>query len=290
MAFIIIICVILFLALVMALVINVIEPSSRLSLKEKIGVIKVEGVIKDSDAILSRLTKFSKDPRVRAIILRIDSPGGGVGPSQEIYREIRKITKQKKVIASLGSVAASGGYYIASAADVIVANPGTITGSIGVIMQFFQLEDLLKKMGVKLEVLKTGEFKDTGSFHRTFTEQDRSIINSVLFDVKNQFVDAVADGRKMSKAEILKVADGRIFTGSQAKELGLVDHLGNFRDAVTITKEIAGIKGDPTLLYPKEKELNLLDLLLRSSVSSFIDGLRESTTTQPEYRMDGPFQ
>ena len=157
---------VLFLGGVMALILNLFGPSSRLSFGDKIGVIPLEGPIMDSGPILSQLVTFRKDEDIKAIILRIDSPGGGVGPSQEIYREVRRTIETKKVIASLGSLAASGGYYVASAANKIVANPGTITGSIGVIMEFLRLENLLKKIGVSLEVLKSGEFKDMGSPHR----------------------------------------------------------------------------------------------------------------------------
>ena len=219
-------------------------PSSRFSFREKIGVIPIEGAITDSQAIVSQLAEFKKDRQIRAIILRVNSPGGGVAPSQEIYREVRKTIMSKKVIVSMGSLAASGGYYVASAADKIVANPGTLTGSIGVIMEFVQVEELLKKVGIGMEVLKTGEFKDTGSPFRKMSERERELIGSLLLDIRKQFVEAVARGRKLQVEKVEEIADGRILSGARSKELGLVDQLGNFEDAVDLAKRLAGISGE----------------------------------------------
>ena len=242
----------LFLGVTMIFVLTFFGPSSDFSFGEKIGVIPVEGPISDSRAITAQLVKFKKDETIRAIILRIDSPGGGVGPSQEIYREVMKTRKTKKVIASMGGLAASGGYYIAAAADKIVANPGTITGSIGVIMEFVRLEELLKKLGISLEVMKTGEFKDIGSPHRKMTEREKELIERLLSDVQGQFVRAVARGRKLPEEKVRETADGRIISGSRAKELGLVDRLGNFQDAVELAKKMSGIKGEARLVYPEK--------------------------------------
>lgn len=230
----------------------------------------------DSGPVLSQLVKFRKDKDIKAIILRIDSPGGGVGPSQEIYREVRRTIETKKVIASLGSLAASGGYYIASASNKIVANPGTITGSIGVIMEFLRLENLLKKIGVSFEVLKSGEFKDIGSPHREMTEREKALITALIMDVRKQFVDAVADGRRMSVEEVMEIADGRIFSGAQAKELGLVDSLGNFQDAIHLAKEMAEIRGEATLIYPDKPKARLWDYIFRDATEGIIKAIKEN--------------
>ena len=272
----------------MALVLTVVLPSSDFSFGEKIGVIPIEGPISDSLTITSQLITFKKDKGIKAIILRINSPGGSVGPTQEIYREVRKTIRSKKVIVSMGEVAASGGYYIAAAADKIVANPGTITGSIGVIMHFVQFKELLGKIGVDLEVLKSGEFKDVGSPHRELTERDKELINALISDIQKQFEEGVATGRKMAVEEVQLISDGRVFSGAQAKELGLVDALGNFQDAVEIAKKLAGIKGDVTLVYPKKMELGLLDLLLdlfADSAAQVLQGMK----TRIEYRWTGLF-
>jgi len=270
----------------MALVLTVYVPSSDFSFGEKIGVIPIDGPISDPLAVTSQLVTFKKDKGIKAIILRINSPGGSVGPTQEIYREIRKTIRSKKVVVSMGEVAASGGYYIAAAADRIVANPGTITGSIGVIMHFVQFRDLLSKIGVDLEVLKSGEFKDVGSPHRKLTERDKELLNELIGDIQKQFEEGVASGRNMAVEDVQLISDGRVFSGARAKELGLVDVLGNFQDAVEIAKKMAGIKGDVTLVYPKKKELGLLDLffdLFADSAARGLEGLR----TKIEYRWTG---
>lgn len=276
----------LILGIAMVIVLNVIGPASNLSFSAKIGVIPIEGAIMDSQAITEQLRQFEKDNGIKAIILRINSPGGAVGPTQEIYREVQRTGENKKVVASLGGVAASGGYYIAAAAKKIVANPGTITGSIGVLMEFVGFEDLLNKIGIKLEVLKSGEFKDTGSPHRKLTARDRELISALIADIQTQFVEAVASGRNLSLEKTRAVADGRIFSGAQAKELGLVDVLGNFQDAVDLAKNMATIKGDVTLVYPKKSKLDLWDLLLGSAADSIAKRI-QGMKTRIEYRWNG---
>ena len=228
---------------------------------EKIGVLEISGIIKDSDEILKQISDFGQDGKIKAIIVRIDSPGGAVGPSQEIYSEILKVKKKKAVVASIGTLGASGGYYIASAATKIVANPGSITGSIGVIIQFFNFQQLLGKIGVKGNVVKSGEYKDVGSPLRDMTSEERLLMQAVIDDVHSQFVDAVAKGRNLKKEEVAKIADGRIITGRYAKELKLVDELGNFNDAVDLTKKLAEIKGEPKLVYARKKKSALFELL-----------------------------
>lgn len=237
------------------------EGYSKSMGSDKIGVVEVNGVIKSSDEIIKNLSDFGKDKKIKAIIVRIDSPGGAVGPSQEIYREIMKIKKEKPVIASIGTLGASGGYYIASAATKIVANEGSITGSIGVIIQFFNFQQLLGKIGIKGSVIKSGEFKDSGSPIRDMTKEERELIQGVIYDVHNQFVEAIVKGRGIKKEDVLKIADGRIITGRYAKELKLIDELGNFNDAVELAKKIANLEGEPKLVYPKKKKMGLLEIL-----------------------------
>ena len=258
-----------------------------LSLKDKIGVIPIEGAIAKSETVVSQLVEFKKDRSVKAIILRVDSPGGGVAPSQEIYREIRKTKEKKKIIASMGSVAASGGYYVSSAADKIIASPGTLTGSIGVLMEFVRLQELMEKIGVDIEVLKSGEFKDIGSPHRKLTEQDKEMVRALIFDIQSQFVEAVAQGRNLPIEKVREIADGRIFSGSQGLELGLVDQLGNFQDAVDLAKSMAGIKGEATLVYPKRIRLRLWDILAEDASRVIYRALRDALGMQIEYRWDG---
>jgi len=276
-----------FLGLVMTLLFYVAGPSEALSFKEKVAVLPIEGTITESDLLVSQLVEFRKDRRIKAIILRVNSPGGGVGPSQEIYREIRKTVETKKVVASLGSVAASGGYYVASAANKIVANPGTLAGSIGVIMEFVQVEELLKKIGVSVEVLKTGEFKDIGSFHRKLSERDREMIRSLVFDVQRQFVEAVAQGRDLPVEKVREIADGRILSGAQCKDLGLVDQLGNFEDAVELAKALTGIKGEVTLVYPKKPRGKWWDLFLQDTSRAVYRAVQDALMLRLEYRWEG---
>jgi len=250
--------------------------NSRFAFGDKIAIVEVKGVISQSSGVIEDLQQYLADDGVKAIVLRVDSPGGGVGPAQEIYREIMRIrsTSKKKVVTSMGSVAASGGYYIACASDRIVANPGTITGSIGVIMQFSNLEELLKKIGVKGVVLKSGEHKDIGSPFREMTPEEKRIMQEVLDNVHQQFIQAVADGRKLERSKVAQIADGRILTGEQAKNLGLVDQLGNLHDTIDVAAKMVGIEGKPNVLYPKRK-ISIWDLLMRDMASAIVDVLTE---------------
>jgi len=280
--FIIIAAVALLLGTLSIIVVRTLDPSSRLSFGKKIGVITINGAILTTQPTVSDIIKFRKDKGIKAIIVRIDSPGGGVVPSQEIYEELQKTRKGKKIIVSMGSVAASGGFYIAAAADRIVANPGTIVGSIGVIMEFVRLEELLKKIGVSIDVLKSGEFKDMGSPQRKLTEREKEILNQLITDTQQQFVRAVAKGRHLSKEEVEKIADGRVFSGERAKALGLVDALGNFQDAVELAKKMTGIKGDVTLVYPSKRGTHFWDLIFDSASKSALKWLQK-TQTKLEY-------
>jgi protease-4 len=241
---------------------------------DRIAVVEIKGVIADSTSIIEEIHQYLEDTGVKAIVLRIDSPGGGVGPSQEIYQEVKRARKKKKVIASMGSVAASGGYYVACASDLIVANPGTITGSIGVVMEFTNLEELLKKIGIRGVVLKAGEHKDIGSPLREMTPQDKKIIQEVIDNVHQQFIQAVAESRKMERDKVMGVADGRIFTGEQAQKLGLVDRMGNLQDAIEIAAQMGGIVGKPSVIYPRRK-FSLWDLLLQDLAAALLKTLQE---------------
>jgi protease-4 len=248
---------------------------------EKVAVLPISGLITDSEATIEQLKKFAKDDSVKAIVVRLNTPGGGVGPSQEIYEEVRKLRGKKVVVASMGALAASGGYYIACGADKIFANPGTITGSIGVIMQFVNVKDLIEKIGLKGYVIKSGTFKDTGSPVREMTPEERKLLQSLIDNVYSQFVNAVAEGRKLPREDVLAIADGRVLSGEQAKELGLVDVLGNQEDAVAEAGKMAKIEGEPQVLTPPKKKFSILDLL-REEAKSIID----EQLTQTRIRLD----
>ncbi|MFM7140921.1 MAG: signal peptide peptidase SppA [Alphaproteobacteria bacterium] len=216
-----------------------------LGTKSVVAVVPVEGGIVRSDDFVETLRDLRDDAGVSAVVLRVNSPGGGVAPSQEMYSAVRDLAGTKPVVASLGSVAASGGYYVASAADEIVASPGSLTGSIGVIMSLTNVSGLLDKLGVEADVLKAGSRKDMGSPFRALTPEDRKLFQEMLDQVHGQFIEAVAAGRKMDVAAMRKLADGRVFTGQQAKELGLVDRLGSLQDAVRTAAARAGVEGEP---------------------------------------------
>lgn len=223
------------------------------SLGEKVALVRVTGVILDSTDIIEELRDYSKNNSIKAVVIRVDSPGGAVAPSQEIYEEILKIKEKKKIIISMGTVAASGGYYISAPADKIVANAGTLTGSIGVIMELPNISGLMQKIGVETQVIKSGEHKDIASMFKALKPDEKQILQDVLDDVHNQFIIAVSEGRKKKFEEIKKLADGRIFTGRMAKELGLVDELGNLQDAIMLAGKLTGIKGEPEVVQKKEK-------------------------------------
>lgn len=240
---------------------------------QKLALVRIEGVIMDSRETLEELKRHRDNPSIKAVVLRVDSPGGAVVPSQEIYEEVKKSReKGKKIVVSMGTVAASGGYYIASAADRIVANPGTITGSIGVIMELANIEGLMKKIGVESLTIKSGEHKDIGSPFREMKEEDRRIIQDVLDDVHSQFIEAVSQGRGIAEEKIRPIADGRIFTGRQAKELGLVDELGDLQDAIRVAADMIGIKGEPTVVE-KRKRFSLVDLLKNQFPGHVLSGI-----------------
>jgi len=232
---------------------------------EKVGIIEIKGVIADARPVLEQIKVFRKNEDIKAIVVRIESPGGGVGPSQEIFREIQKTVKTKKVIASMGAIAASGGYYIAAATDGIVANPGTITGSIGVILGYTNFEALFEKIGLYPVVIKSGQYKDMGSPVRKMTASEQALLQGFSDNVHSQFIKDVATGRRQSEDEIRKIADGRIFSGETAKSLGLVDRLGNFEDAIEWAGNLGGITGEIEVVYPPEKKAPFMKYLLEST-------------------------
>jgi len=235
---------------------------------DRIGVVKIEGTIVESEPIIEKIIKFRKSKNIKAIILRINSPGGMVAPSQEIYQEVKKACREKKVVVSMESIAASGGYYIACTADKIVANPGTLVGSIGVILQIENIEELLSKIGLKREIVKSGKYKDIGSMTRPMTEEEEAILQGFSDNIYYQFVDAVAEGRDMKREEVLKLADGRIFTGEQAIKLGLIDRLGNLQDTISMTGKMVGIEGEPKVVYPKKKRPSVFDFIFEEASKS----------------------
>ena len=248
-------------------------------LGEKVGVVEVSGLLSKSAPTLEQLKRFREDPRVRAIVLRVNSPGGVVAPAQEIMREVEKTRKHKKVVASFGSMAASGGYYAACAADLIMAAPGTATGSIGVIMRLTNMEDLARKLGLDFYSLKAGALKDLGSPFRPMTPEEKEVLQKLLNDIHEQFIRDVARGRKLPLDKVRALADGRIFTGEEAKKLGLVDELGNFEDALERAGRLGGIKGKIEPLYPEKKGFSLLNLLLSQEVE---EQLQHLTLPYPE--------
>ncbi|HXF75368.1 MAG TPA: signal peptide peptidase SppA [Methylomirabilota bacterium] len=218
---------------------------------EGVGVLQIEGTIDDSESVLSELKRLKEMPWVKAIVVRIDSPGGAVAPTQEIFEEIQKSKKQKPFIASLGGMATSGGYYIAAACDKIVANPGTLTGSIGVIMQLGNVEELMKKIGVKGINIKSGPNKDIGSPFQPLSPEGKQILQGLVDNVYNQFVAAVAKGRGMDEAQVRRLADGRVYSGAQAKELGLIDQFGTLQEAIELAARRVGIEAEPAVYYSR---------------------------------------
>jgi protease-4 len=234
----------------------------------KVAVVEVEGLIGaaadrglDTDAVIRTLGEYRDDPAIRAVVLRINSPGGVVAPTQEIFTAVRRLREAKKpVVASLGSVAASGGYYVAVAADRIYASPGTLTGSIGVVMQLANVEGLLKKVGVEYVVVKAGAYKDVGNFARPMTAEERRILQALLDDVYDQFIAAVADGRRLATKDVRGFAEGRIYSGRQAQGLKMVDDLGGLEDAIEAAARMAGLPPKPKVVYPRRR-FSLRDLL-----------------------------
>lgn len=239
--------------------------NSNLTIGDKVAVVPIEGEIFESRDTIETLHRYANNDSVKAIVFRINSPGGAVAPSQEVYEEIRKVRKSsgKPIIASLDSVAASGGYYIASACDEIVSNPGTITGSIGVILQWMEVKDLLAWAKLKPETIMSGEMKAAGSPYRELSDAERAYLQRITEQLHRQFISAVLNGRtgRIKIEDLTRIADGRVFTGEEALVLKLVDRLGNLDDAVSVAAKLAGLRGKPSTLYPRKRKSTLLDLL-----------------------------
>ncbi len=260
--------------IVLSALFTVVSRDSHFIRGKKVGVVEVTGVIAESRRILENLKDFREDPSIQAIVIRINSPGGAVGPAQEIYREIRKTLPKKKTVASLSSMAASGGYYIAAAADEIFASRGTITGSIGVIMSYTNLQELFEKIGLSPVVIKSGEYKDLASPVKKMSEQEEQILQDFAEEIHQQFIRDVAAGRGLAIEKVEALSDGRIYTGEKAKSLGLIDSFGNLSDAVERAAELAGVKGKVVPVYPPEKDrFSLLEFLLGTSFQERIDML-----------------
>ena len=260
----------LFLALILFALVGISSITSewvQQGTKNRIGIVDITGLISDSQYIVNQVKKFRQDKRIRGIILRIDSPGGAVGPSQEIYDEVLKTRESGKTIyASMGALAASGGYYIASAAERIFANPGTLTGSIGVIMVFSNAQGLMEKIGLQPEIVKAGEYKDIGSPARAMTQKEKNLLQSVVTDVHQQFIEAVANGRNISVAEVTKIADGRILTGRQAYSLNLVDQMGGLQVSIDQIAHKVGIIGSPKIIKETPR-VGFLEWVLKSTLN-----------------------
>lgn len=249
---------------------------TKLADKDGVGLVEVRGMILDSRETIRQLRYFLKQESVKAVVLRVDSPGGVVAPSQEIYEEVKRFAARKKIIVSMGSLAASGGYYISAPATLIYANPGTITASIGVILKLSNIEGLMDKIGIKSYTLKTGRFKDSGSPLRELSPEDRAMLQSVIDNTHEQFVRAVAAGRKLPVEEVRKIADGRILSGEQAKGMKLVDRLGTLQDAIEEAGRLAGIKGEPEVILPPKKKIDYWDVLVGGMEEKFSGTLKSA--------------
>jgi len=280
----------LFLVYFVSLVFLVPEDETLGTSGERVAMIELTEPILDSQNIVRQFKKYRENRGVRAIVFRVDSPGGGVSASQEIYEEVKKTRNSgKPVVVSMGSVAASGGYYVSCGASKIVANPGTLTGSIGVIFQFLHFNELMNKIGIDASTFKTGKYKDIGSPFRKTTEDEKKFFDQLLGDVYNQFVDVVAKERKMDRKRVVQYADGRVFTGRQAFEYGFVDTLGTLEDAITIAAKLGDISGKPKVV--KERKVRTwLERLMGEAVTE-IAGLKKELFNQPilQYKFISPY-
>lgn len=275
--------VVLFFVGLSVVVLAFIGKGSLLTSRERVGVVEIKGVLTDSRLIIKQLDRFKDDSNIKAIVLRINSPGGAVGPSQEILREVEKIRGKKKIVASLGTVAASGGYYIACGADLIMANRGTATGSIGVIMQFTNVEGLTKKLGLDFFNLKAGRYKDVGTPFRPMTPEDKAYLQVLIDNIYQQFLTDVSRNRKIPIAKLRTLAEGKIYTGEEAKQVGLVDDFGNLPDAIDKAGRLGGIKGKVEAVYPEKEGFSLLRLLLGQETEDTLSQLKALPYPEPAF-------
>jgi protease IV len=233
----------------------------------RIAVVEIDGLLADDADVLEQIRRFRADPRVKGFLIAINSPGAVVGPAQSVYQEVRRLRAEDgyPVVASIGAIGASGGYYVALGADSIFALPGSLTGSIGVLLEFPDASGLMEKVGVRMQVVKSAELKDAGSPFRPFSETDRLVLGELVTDVYAQFVDAVAEERALSHEAVARVADGRVLSGRQAFEHGLIDRLGNYRDALAAAGRMAGLGDEPRVVRPPRPRFGLRDLILGGS-------------------------
>jgi protease IV len=255
---------------------------------EKIAVVELQGEIFSSEETVKQFKKYREDKSIKAILFRVDSPGGGVVASQEIYEEVKKTRDHgKPIVVSMGALAASGGYYVSCAANRIVANPGTLTGSIGVISQFMRFDPLLTKIGIEGTTIKSGKYKDSGSPFRKMSGDDKSYFQSLMNEVHRQFISVVEEERGLDHDSVLRYADGRVFTGEEAVSMGLVDTLGTYEDAVGIAAKLAGIRGEPSVVKERRRGLSLFERVFgETKIPDFL-GLKDELFNQPilQYRM-----
>ena len=257
-------------------------------LGDKIGILEVRGTIIDAQLIVDQVDNFRQNNAIKAVVLRIDSPGGGVAPSQEIHAELTRLAKEKPLIVSMGSVAASGGYYLAVAGEHLFANPGTITGSIGVIMSFPDYRELMGKVGVKTEVVKSCQYKDIGSSSRELSQADRELLQGMIDNVQAQFVQGISDGRDISLDRLRPYVDGRLLTGQQALAVGLIDELGTLSDAIRYAAKKVGLGDNPGLIYPEPEQTDFMDKLLQGVANRYLGvNLRQKISIGPQYLWNG---
>ncbi len=249
---------------------------ARIPVGDRVAVLRISGVVVNPIPIVKKIEKLRRDKSVKALVVRVDSPGGSVGASQEIYRALERFRAEgKPVVVSMGNVAASGGYYISLPANYIFANPGTITGSIGVVVQHVAYRDLLEKIGIKTTVIKTGKFKDTLNPFRELTPEEKKYLKETITEAHEQFIEAILKYRKIEEGKLKEIADGRVLTGERAKELGLVDELGGLEDAIEKAKELAGVPDAREFFVPEEKSL------LQRVVGSGVEELKVLSSYSP---------
>jgi protease-4 len=251
---------------------------------KSVAIIEVKGVISDSTDVIKQIKEYKENTSVAAVVLRVNSPGGSAAGSQEIHEELKKLAKEKPLVVSMGDVAASGGFYISVAGDFIYANPATTTGSIGVIAETLDVGDALGRLGIKGVVVKSGKFKDIFSPLRPMTQEERVFMQEYIDNILQQFIKDVAEGRKLPQSEVVKIADGRIFTGEQALKLKLIDGLGNMEDAIDKAAKLGGITGKPNVIYPEKERPSLLSFLLSEARSGLAEGMADRGFGA-EYRM-----
>jgi protease-4 len=267
------------------------EDNDKLAISgfgSKVAVVELVGVIESANDIVKQFKKYREDNSIKAIVFRIESPGGGVAASQEIYEEVKKTREAgMPIVVSMGSVAASGGYYVSCGASKIVANRGTVTGSIGVIAQFVRLDPLLGKIGIEMTTIKSGKFKDVGNPYREMTKEDKAYFQRLIDGVYMQFITVVERERNILLDSVRIIADGRVYTGEQAHEIGLVDTLGTYEDAIAIASKMAGIKGKPSIVKERKKRVSIFDLMFDGSKLTSLLGVKDDFANQPilQYKM-----